>query len=116
MPSCTSCGGLVKPDIVFFGENLPERFFQCVKADFPKCDLLIILGTSLVVQPFASLVDRVGPLCPRLLINNEVGDMSASPSPGRRWGWPVAWTCWWEARVFSWAGRPTIGDKESPTR
>jgi len=71
IPVCSSCGGTVKPDIVFFGENLPERFFRCAGPDFSKCDLLIILGTSLVVQPFASLVDRVGPLCPRLLINME---------------------------------------------
>lgn len=73
VPTCTvsSCAGYVKPDIVFFGENLPQRFFQCVEKDFRECDLLIILGTSLVVQPFASLVDRVGPSCPRLLINME---------------------------------------------
>lgn len=73
VPRCTlaKCGGVVKPDIVFFGENLPERFFQCVSNDFKQCDLLIVLGTSLVVQPFASLIDRVGPTCPRLLINME---------------------------------------------
>jgi len=71
VPTC-ECGGFVKPDIVFFGENLPERFFHCMQTDFAKCDLLIILGTSLVVQPFASLLDRVGPECPRLLVNKEV--------------------------------------------
>lgn len=73
IPRCTiaKCKGVVKPDIVFFGENLPERFFKCVREDFKQCDLLIVLGTSLVVQPFASLIDRVGPHCPRLLINME---------------------------------------------
>ena len=40
----------------FFGENLPERFWQQVPVDFPKADLLIVMGTSLVVQPFASLI------------------------------------------------------------
>eukprot|EP00090_Calanus_glacialis_P028975 TRINITY_DN46467_c0_g1_i1.p1 TRINITY_DN46467_c0_g1~~TRINITY_DN46467_c0_g1_i1.p1 ORF type:complete len:377 (-),score=128.25 TRINITY_DN46467_c0_g1_i1:278-1408(-) len=70
VPTC-DCGGFVKPDIVFFGENLPERFFKCMQTDFVKCDLLIILGTSLVVQPFASLIDKVGQDCPRLLINME---------------------------------------------
>jgi len=64
-------GGLVKPDIVFFGENLPARFFEHVKTDFPKCDLLIVMGTSLKVQPFASLVDNVAKETPRLLINRE---------------------------------------------
>uniref|UniRef100_A0A8B9JFA4 NAD-dependent protein deacetylase n=1 Tax=Astyanax mexicanus TaxID=7994 RepID=A0A8B9JFA4_ASTMX len=58
-------------DIVFFGENLPARFFTTMKKDFPHCDLLIIMGTSLQVQPFASLVSRVPNSCPRLLINME---------------------------------------------
>ncbi len=48
--------GLVKPDIVFFGESLPARFFQYMATDFSKADLLIVLGTSLTVQPFASLI------------------------------------------------------------
>ena len=53
---CTVCGGLVKPDIVFFGEALPERFWEAAEADMPAADLLLVMGTSLVVQPFASLV------------------------------------------------------------
>jgi Sir2 family len=52
---CQGCGGLVKPDIVFFGEALPEAFFERVQQDMPACDLLIVLGTSLMVQPFAML-------------------------------------------------------------
>ena len=55
-PVCSRCKSLVKPDIVFFGENLPDRFNSCVNNDFRKCDLLIILGTSLKVYPFAGLV------------------------------------------------------------
>ncbi|OCF61528.1 NAD-dependent histone deacetylase SIR2 [Kwoniella mangroviensis CBS 10435] len=64
------CGGLVKPDIVFFGENLPDRFFNLLP-ELKQCDLLLIIGTSLQVQPFASLVDRAPSDCPRLLINRE---------------------------------------------
>ena len=64
-------GGLVKPDIVFFGENLPKRFFDYIQTDFPKCDLLIVMGTSLQVQPFASLIEQVPKNIPRLLINRE---------------------------------------------
>ena len=48
----------MKPDIVFFGESLPERFFQLAPEDFGQADLLIVMGTSLVVQPFASLIGR----------------------------------------------------------
>ena len=53
--------GLVKPDIVFFGESLPSRFFQIKQTDFPQADLLIVMGTSLTVQPFASLIGE--PVC-----------------------------------------------------
>ena len=45
-------------DIVFFGEALPDRFAQCAMQDMKKCDLLLIMGTSLLVHPFASLVDK----------------------------------------------------------
>ncbi|WVQ94964.1 hypothetical protein IAU59_002055 [Kwoniella sp. CBS 9459] len=74
------CGGLVKPDIVFFGEGLPDRFFRLIP-ELKKCDLLIVIGTSLQVQPFASLVDYVPSTCPRLLINREpVGPFSTLSS------------------------------------
>lgn len=59
VPKCEECNeGVVKPDIVFFGEMLPERFHFLADRDFTEADLLIIMGSSLVVQPFASLVDR----------------------------------------------------------
>ena len=59
IPRCTlaKCGGVVKPDIVFFGENLPERFFKCVSSDFKQCDLLIILGTRLCKNMNGSSVE-----------------------------------------------------------
>lgn len=79
IPTCTDCNKLVKPDIVFFGENLPDTFYQLPPKDFKKCDLLIIMGTSLEVQPFASLIERVNSGCVRLLINREaVGETSGT--------------------------------------
>lgn len=73
IPKCEAegCDGVVKPDIVFFGENLPFRFLKCMSEDFGKCDLLIIMGTSLLVQPFASLVNRTKENVPRMYINLE---------------------------------------------
>lgn len=71
VPTCASCNGVVKPDIVFFGEDLPQRFYTLPAEDFQDCDLLIIMGTSLEVQPFASLVGRANPKCVRLLINRD---------------------------------------------
>ncbi|XP_015196298.1 NAD-dependent protein deacetylase sirtuin-2 isoform X1 [Lepisosteus oculatus] len=78
IPKCDKCSSLVKPDIVFFGENLPARFFTSLQMDFPRCDLLIIMGTSLQVQPFASLVGKVSARTPRLLINKEKTGQSDS--------------------------------------
>eukprot|EP00301_Raphidiophrys_heterophryoidea_P027735 c9800_g1_i1.p1 GENE.c9800_g1_i1~~c9800_g1_i1.p1 ORF type:complete len:438 (+),score=130.85 c9800_g1_i1:102-1415(+) len=71
-------GGLVKPDVVFFGESLPARFFQLIPEDFEKCKLLIVMGTSLVVQPFASLIGHVSQSTPRLLINRTKAGESHS--------------------------------------
>ncbi len=45
VPICTFCAGAVKPNVVFFGEDLPEKYFQHAE-DFPKADLLMIMGTS----------------------------------------------------------------------
>ncbi|KAI0551396.1 DHS-like NAD/FAD-binding domain-containing protein [Xylaria curta] len=68
------CGGLVKPDIVFFGEQLPKAFFD--NATVPQeADLVIVVGTSLLVHPFAGLPRLARDKVPRLLFNMErVGD------------------------------------------
>lgn len=76
VPRC-ECDGVVKPDVVFFGEQLPKRFFEQLKWDFPRCDLLLIMGTSLVVQPFCTLIDEVDTNVLRVLINDKkVGTVS----------------------------------------
>ncbi|MCJ1309655.1 Sir2 histone deacetylase Hst2 [Agyrium rufum] len=79
VPHCVrpECDGLVKPAIVFFGESLPEAFFQ--NRSLPsQADLCIVLGTSLSVQPFASLPTMCEEGIPRLLINRDrVGDFGS---------------------------------------
>ena len=54
-----------------FGEQLPLRFFKCAASDFPQATLLLVMGTSLAVHPFAALVGEVRHSVPRLLINRE---------------------------------------------
>ena len=71
IPTCDECNGIVKPDITFYGENLPEIFGQMYKMDVEQADALIVLGTSLQVYPVASLVDLVKPNVPRVLINRD---------------------------------------------
>ncbi|MCJ1353940.1 MAG: Sir2 histone deacetylase Hst2 [Icmadophila ericetorum] len=81
VPLCLTpqCNGIVKPDIVFFGEQLPLEFRQ--NETLPaEADLCIIMGTSLSVQPFASLPSFCADGVPRLLINRErVGGIGSRP-------------------------------------
>jgi NAD-dependent SIR2 family protein deacetylase len=68
-PRC-GCNGIIRPRVTFFGEPLPDRF-ALAHPDLSTCELLIVMGTSLVVYPFAGLVQMVPPLTPRLLINRK---------------------------------------------
>eukprot|EP01080_Neovahlkampfia_damariscottae_P008924 gene8924-873_t len=72
VPKCDECDSVIKPDLVFFGESLPEKFGKNLDSDFKKCDLLIIIGTSLTVFPFSTLPSKVSKMCPRILINKKV--------------------------------------------
>lgn len=81
VPHCLTpqCNGLVKPDIVFFGEQLPEEFHR--NRSLPSsADLVIVMGTSLTVQPFASLPGFCSEGVPRILMNLErVGNLGSRP-------------------------------------
>jgi len=70
IPLC-DCGGIIKPDIVFFGQELPDVFLDNYKKDLAACDCFIAIGTSLVVQPVGSLALLVPRGVPRILINRE---------------------------------------------
>ena len=72
-PICESCCiGYVKPDIVFFGEALPDRVFDMLARDLEVADLLIILGTSLQVAPVSMIPNQVRESCRRVLLNREL--------------------------------------------
>jgi NAD-dependent SIR2 family protein deacetylase len=62
--------GLVKPDIVFFGEALPKIFHSSFET-IRHADLVIVMGTSLKVFPFAFLVSCISDDVPVVLINRE---------------------------------------------
>lgn len=53
-PRC-NCGGLLKPDIVFYSENLDEYIINKAYDVFSKADLAVVLGSSLTVNPASSL-------------------------------------------------------------
>lgn len=54
-PRCKHCGGLLRPDVVWFGEMLPEGIFEQAMGAARRCDVFLCLGTSAVVYPAASL-------------------------------------------------------------
>ncbi|MEJ2716238.1 MAG: NAD-dependent deacylase [Deltaproteobacteria bacterium] len=54
-PRCEKCGGLVKPDAVFFGEAIPSRALSVSQIQSHKCDVLLVVGTSLQVFPAAQI-------------------------------------------------------------
>jgi NAD-dependent SIR2 family protein deacetylase len=87
VPVCTYCSSgkskssktpaYVKPDIVFFGEQLPYKFHATLPKDVDQADLCIIMGTSLQVPPTAYIPDMVQ--CNRVLLNRElVGNFKLS--------------------------------------
>ena len=55
IPRC-ECGSIIKPNVVLYGEMLPEDFVLAEKY-ISECDLLIVAGTSLIVEPAASLIN-----------------------------------------------------------
>lgn len=63
--------GIMKPDIVFFGEGLPDFFHEAMADDKNKCDLLLVIGSSLKVRPVALIPNSLPPEVPQILINRE---------------------------------------------
>lgn len=55
IPHCNRCGATLRPDVVWFGEDLPRLALQTAKAAFTACDVALIVGTSGLVQPAAGL-------------------------------------------------------------
>ncbi|XP_061229978.1 NAD-dependent protein deacetylase sirtuin-1 [Neopsephotus bourkii] len=76
VPRCPRCPpdeplAIMKPDIVFFGENLPEQFHRAMKYDKNEVDLLIVIGSSLKVRPVALIPSSIPHEVPQILINRE---------------------------------------------
>jgi NAD-dependent SIR2 family protein deacetylase len=49
VPACEICGGILKPDVVFFGENVPREFVDAALGHLQKADAMLIAGSSLMV-------------------------------------------------------------------
>jgi NAD-dependent deacetylase len=55
IPPLCKCGNILRPDVVWFGESLPQDVWQKAIIFSSQCDLMIIAGTSLVVSPANTL-------------------------------------------------------------
>ena len=55
VPQCESCGGLLRPDVVWFGESLPRDQLEAAVEAARSCNVFFSIGTSGLVQPAASL-------------------------------------------------------------
>ena len=63
IPPCPSCGGVVKPDVVFFGENVPRDRFETAARSLEQADAVLIVGSSLMLYSgfrFAETAARLG--------------------------------------------------------
>lgn len=63
VPGCSICGGLLKPDVVFFGENVPRIRYEAARTALEDSDAVLVVGSSLMVYSgyrFARLAHETG--------------------------------------------------------
>jgi len=70
VPGCDICHGILKPDVVFFGESLPEKVFREALERAGCCDLCIVVGSTLVIYPAASIPEYAFAAGAKLVIIN----------------------------------------------
>lgn len=78
VPECTVCGGMLKPDVVFFGEFVPTTKFTEAAALIKRADALLVAGSSLVVNSGIRLVDQAAKRRLPIIVVNR-GETKADP-------------------------------------
>ena len=71
VPRCPRCGGMIRPDVVLYGEPLDDGVTVAALESIRTCDLLIVGGTSLVVYPAAGMIQYRRARCNLALINRD---------------------------------------------
>ncbi len=70
VPACTACGGILKPDVVFFGENVPRERVAAVREALTQADALLVAGSSLMVYSgFRFVEDAIAAAKPVAVLN-----------------------------------------------
>ena len=70
-PLCNECFGILRPDVIFFGESLDPRILRAAYQEAGSCDFLLAVGSSLVVYPAADIPLRAKQSGARLAIINK---------------------------------------------
>jgi len=77
-PSCEKCRGMLKPNAIFFGEPLESKILEAADIMIAECDLLLVLGSSLVVYPVAFYPQKALSLGAKLaIVNIQKTDMDS---------------------------------------
>jgi len=79
LPPLCSCGGILRPDIVFFGEGIPPEAFSSAIRAAEDCDLMLIVGTSASVVPASQL--------PRIAKRKGAKLLEINPGSSELSGW-----------------------------
>ena len=72
-PRCPTCGAATRPNVVWFGETLPEAALTAAAEAFMRADVALVIGTSGLVEPAASLG--------RLALQNGATVLEINPEP-----------------------------------
>lgn len=70
-PMCDCGMAPIRPDVVLFDEWLNDRVFDTAYWATKKCDLMIVIGSSLIVRPACSLIGEIGDTCKLVIINKD---------------------------------------------
>lgn len=71
IPICPACGGIIKPNIILFGEALPLNALMSAKRAISSCDVLLVAGSSLEVAPASDLPQLARARAARLIMVNQ---------------------------------------------
>ena len=70
VPPCGQCGGMLKPDVVFFGESVPRERVAAVRAALDRSDAVLVVGSSLMVYSGYRFVEDAAAACKPVVIVN----------------------------------------------
>lgn len=111
LPKCPKCNGMMRPDVVWFGENLPSGVLRDVDDFFASpepIDLCLVIGTSSRVWPAAGFAEEARSKGARVaVVNADTDDAKKNTRPGKDWVFVGD-----AATIVPELLRPVIGDSE----